>query len=121
VMKVDKLKILHNNRCGKSRAALLYLQENNIDHEVIFYVTDVLSETAIKNLLDKLGLKAIDIVRKNEVIYLENFKGKDFSEKEWIHILHVNPILIERPIIYNNEKAVIARPIENLYSFIKNV
>lgn len=120
-MKKNTIHILHNNRCGKSRAALLYLQENNIEYEVISYLTDVLSETAIKDLLEKLGVPAEAIIRKNEALYLSHFKGKNFNESEWIRILHENPILIERPIIYNYEKAVIARPIENLYSFLKNV
>lgn len=56
-----------------------------------------------------LGMKAEEIVRKGEPLYKEKFARKNFTETQWIKILSENPILIERPIIVNENKAVIAR------------
>ncbi len=72
------------------------------------------SKTELKDLLKKLGLPAIDLVRKKEAIWIEKFKGKTLSEEEIIQAMIENPKLIERPIIVNGDKAVIARPTERI-------
>jgi arsenate reductase len=106
------LKIYHNRRCGKSRTALQILQEKKIEFEVVEYLKEPLNQKELKQLLKKLGMKAIDLIRKNEELYKNNFKDLHLSEKEWIKVLAENPILIERPIIESGEKAIIARPPE---------
>jgi arsenate reductase len=65
-----------------------------------------------------LGMKAEEIVRKGEPLYKEKFARKNFTETQWIKILSENPILIERPIIVNENKAVIGRPPERVLELI---
>ena len=112
------IKIYHNSRCGKSRTAMQILQEKEIEFEVIEYLKTPLNQNQIKALLKKLGIKAMDLIRKNEELYKTNFKDLQLSEKDWIKVLAENPILIERPIIENNERAIIARPPELVEEFI---
>ena len=109
--------IIHNPRCRKSREALQLIQENKIEPEIILYLKEPLSKQAIKDVLNKLGLKPIEVIRKKEKAFIP-FKGKEMTDDEWINILVDNPILIERPIIINNDKAVIGRPPENLLDII---
>lgn len=116
---MKKVTILHNNRCSKSRCALQILQEENCEIEVIDYLKNTPSKKEIKTILDKLGLNAIDIVRKKEPIFIEKFKNKTFTNTEWIQILTEYPILIERPIVIDGYKAVIARPPEVIMELLK--
>jgi arsenate reductase len=111
-------KILHNPRCGKSRDTLKILLEKNIEVEEILYLQNPPSEKLLSELLQKLDLKAEDIVRKGETLYKENYKGNTISEKEWLKILNKNPILIERPIVFNDKKAAIGRPPENVLNIL---
>jgi arsenate reductase len=104
--------IYHNPRCGKSRGALALLEEQHVAHNVRLYLSDPLQEAELTALLKKLSMKAYDLVRKSEALYKEQYKDKTLSEQEWIKVLAKNPILIERPIVVNGEKAVIARPVE---------
>jgi len=106
------LTIYHNGECSKSRGALELLIENNIPHKVRFYIAEPLSKDELKALLAKLGMKAQDIVRKNETLYKEQYEGREISNEEWIDILATNPVLLERPIVENEETAIIARPPE---------
>ncbi len=94
------------------------LQEKEIEFEVIEYLKTPLNQNQIKALLKKLGIKAMDLIRKNEELYKTNFKNLQLSEKDWIKVLAENPILIERPIIENDERAIIARPPELVEEFI---
>ncbi len=110
--------IYHNSRCTKSREALEILRTENIPHEVRFYLEDPLNETEIRALLKKLQVPAVDLVRKNEEIYKEQFKGRELSEEEWIAALAKFPRLIERPVVVNGNRAVIARPPERVHEIL---
>lgn len=108
------MKILHNNRCSKSRCALDILENKGIDFEIVKYLENPLDENEIKDLLKKLNLPAEAIIRKGEPAYKENYKGKEMSEQDWVEAMVKHPKLIERPIIIKGDKAVIGRPPERI-------
>ena len=108
------MKIYHNPRCRKSREGIKYLESKKINFEVIDYIKNNLSSEQIRNILKKLQLKPIELVRKNEAIWKEKYKGKDFTDEQLIKILSNEPKLIERPIIVSKKSAVIGRPAENI-------
>lgn len=113
------LKIYHNPRCRKSREALQYLEETKQSFYIINYLDNHLSKKEIEQLLKELGYQPEDLIRKNEAIWKEQYKGKDLSVDELVTALRENPKLIERPIISNGKSAVIARPLEKLINFLK--
>jgi arsenate reductase len=88
------------------------------DYELIEYLVNTPSEKEIKEILKMLGLKAIDLVRKKEKLYKEKYEGRKISNSEWIKILHRNPILIERPVIVKDGKAIIGRPVERILEIL---
>jgi arsenate reductase len=112
------IKIYHNPRCSKSREVLEILKSNNCQIEIIEYLKNPPSFDEIKDLLIRLHLKPIDIIRQNEDIFKTKFKNKNFSYEEWIMILIENPILIERPIVVRKNKAIICRPPENVLTLL---
>lgn len=113
------MKIYHNPRCRKSRETLELIQSKGIDPVVVEYLKTPLNKSEIKELLEKLDMKAKDIVRKNESIFKEKFKGKVETEEEILEMLSENPKLIERPIVVQNNAAIIGRPPENVLKLIK--
>ena len=108
------MKILHNNRCSKSRCALEILENKGVDFEVVKYLENPLSGTEIRDLLKKLNLPAEAIIRKSEADYKANFKGKTMTENDWVEAMVKFPKLIERPIVIKGDKAVVGRPPENI-------
>ena len=108
------MKIYHNPRCRKSREGISYLESKKINFEVIDYIKNNLSSEQIRNILKKLQLKPIELVRKNEAIWKEKYKSIDFTDDQLIKILSNEPKLIERPIIVSEKLAVIGRPAENI-------
>ena len=102
--------IYHNNRCGKSREAIEFLTQKGLEFEIVEYLKNPLSVNELQELILLLSIKPIELVRIKENIWVENFKGKTLTDEEIIKILSENPILIERPIVINGEKAIIARP-----------
>lgn len=107
-------KIYHNPRCSKSRQALAYINEKGDTADVIEYLKDIPTKKEMKDLLKKLGIPAVDLIRKGEQDYKDHFKGKDLTDDEWIDAMIKYPKLIERPIIVLGNKAVIGRPAERI-------
>ncbi|MDN3675771.1 ArsC/Spx/MgsR family protein [Flavobacterium paronense] len=112
------LQILHNPRCGKSRACLAFVTESKQEFEIINYIEKPLSAKDLKNLLKKLNLKPIELVRQKESIWIENYKGKSLTDSDILNALAKHPILIERPIVIDGDKATIGRDIDKLKDFI---
>ena len=108
--------IYHNPRCRKSREALAILEERGIEHLVRLYLNDEESMSAaeFQDVLDALDMDAIDLVRKNESVWKEEYKTLELDEDEVILAMIEHPKLMERPIIMNGDRAVVARPAEKL-------
>ena len=114
------LKILHNPRCSKSRQTLAILSDNGIDVDIIEYLKDVPSEKTLRQIIDILGIKPRDLLRKGEAVYKENnLRREDLTDDDLIQFMLDNPILIERPIVYDDKRAVIGRPPDNVLKLIK--
>lgn len=109
-----KITIYHNTRCSKSRCALGILEEKGLDFEVREYLKDTPTAEELKEVLKKLDLPAEELIRKGEAEYKAHFKGKTLTEDEWIAAMVEYPKLIQRPIVIKGDKAVIARPAENM-------
>src|SRR6478752_2609970 len=107
------IQIYHNTRCSKSRCALELVEQSGKEFEVVKYLEDAPSVEVLKDIIKKLNIKPIELVRKGETIWKEQFKDKDLSDEQIINAMAANPILIERPIIINGDKAVIGRPPES--------
>ncbi|WP_269242150.1 arsenate reductase (glutaredoxin) [Flavobacterium limnophilum] len=106
------IQIYHNSRCTKSRECLAFLENSGQKYEIIKYLEDVPTYDELKDIIQKLGIKPIELVRRKEKIWIENFRDKPLTDDEIIQAMISNPILVERPIVVNGDKAVIARPLE---------
>ena len=112
------LKIYHNPRCTKSREGLSEIENLNKPFQIIKYLDNPISKEELMDLLKKLNYKPIELVRTKEKIWIENFKEKKLTDNDIINAMLENPKLIERPIIVNGNKAVVARPKEKIKEII---
>ncbi|MCW9024956.1 MAG: arsenate reductase (glutaredoxin) [Gammaproteobacteria bacterium] len=112
--------IYHNSRCSKCRSSLALLNENGIDPEIINYLDNPPTQAELKHLLQLLGKQPQDVIRFNEGVAKDlGLSAKDDrSADEWIKLMITNPVLIERPIVVIDDKAVLGRPPENILSII---
>ncbi|MCK9453203.1 MAG: arsenate reductase (glutaredoxin) [Bacteroidales bacterium] len=112
------MKIYHNPRCKKSRAGLAFLEQKSIDFEIVNYLKEGIREDEIKEIIQKTGLPAEELIRKQEDIYKKELRDKKLTEAEWINAIVANPKLLKRPIIIHENKAVWADPPENLNTIL---
>lgn len=114
------IQIYHNTRCTKSRQGLAALEASGKPFEIINYLENVPSKKDLKRILGQLNIPAEKLVRKNEAIWKENYRGKTLSEEEILEAMIEYPKLIERPIVIMGNKAVIGRPTENILELLKD-
>jgi len=107
------IEIWHNSRCSKSRAAFKFLEEKGVDFRVREYLKEPPSKQELQELLAKLNLSPSELIRKKEALFKE-LNLKDASQEELLEAMIAHPKLIERPIVIKDDKAIIARPLEEI-------
>lgn len=100
--------------CGTCQKVLKALQAKKLEITAIEYLKTPPSVSELDSILKKLKMEPQDLARKKEPLFQEKFANKTFTHAEWLKILHENPVLIERPIVVMEDRAVVARPPERL-------
>ena len=113
------VKILLNPKCSKCRLTMEILDEKGIDTTVVEYLNTPPGNAELNEILELLGLGPRDLIRKHEAPYKENnLDNPDLSREQLIQAMIDNPVLIERPIIINGNKATIGRPPEKVLDIL---
>lgn len=106
------LTLWHNPRCSTSRKALALLEERGITPDIRLYLTDPPTETELRAAIAALGRPAMALVRVKEPLWQETGLSAESPEGEIIAALVRHPILIERPLVLRDGRAVLGRPPE---------
>jgi arsenate reductase len=113
------IRIFHNPRCSKSRATLALLQEKGHEPEIRLYLENPPSADELKSILDLLGRRPRELMRKGEAEYREqNLANPELAHDQLISAMVASPKLIERPIVLANGKAAIGRPPESVLEIL---
>ena len=112
--------IYFNPSCSKCNLSLDLLKSKDIQPTVINYLETPPSKEELKNILNMMGKQPQDIIRffEQPAKALNLSAQDDRPLDEWLDIMVTHPILIQRPIVVNGDKAVVARPPENLLDII---
>ena len=118
--KMNDIIIYHNPRCSKSKATLELITSMGITPIVKLYLEEKISYDELSNVLKKLNIKPRELLRKTESLYKKHdIDNNILDDFEIIKLMIENPILIERPIVIRNKRAIIGRPPENVLKIIK--
>ncbi|MCK4492607.1 MAG: arsenate reductase (glutaredoxin), partial [Methylococcales bacterium] len=92
---------------------------NGIEPKIIDYLSEPLTVEQLNDILQRLGLKPYEFIRKKESTYKNlELEGSSLPDDVLVKIMVANPILIERPIILSNGKAIIGRPPERALTIV---
>ncbi len=83
--------------------------------EVIEYLQNPPTVDELRRVVGLLGLAASVLVRTSEAVFLElDVDLATLNDEAVIDLIVANPILMQRPIVVGNGKAVIGRPPETV-------
>jgi arsenate reductase len=111
--------IYYNPECSKCQQALEILENNSCEISIRNYLSDPPTVKELKELTALLNCRPADITRRKEPLFVENYEGRDLTDETLYEILAANPILIERPIVINGDKAIIGRPPELVINLLQ--
>ena len=95
------------------------LEDLNLHPNIINYTKELFTEDTLSEVIRLLKIKPIELVRKNEPEWKEQYKEKELSNTEVIKAMVKYPKLIERPIVVNGNKAAIGRPMEAVQAILQ--
>ena len=111
--------IYHNPRCSKSRQALELLRGYGIEPVIVEYLKHPPGKKELQVLLERLGMEPRDLMRRKEDAYRENrLDDPGLSREQLIAALAEHPVLIERPIVVADDRAVVGRPPEKVLDIL---
>ena len=110
--------IYHNARCRKSREGLEIVKQSEKDYVVREYLKEPLTEEELKELVKKLNIAPIELVRTEEKIWKQEYRNKDLDDEELIRVMAEHPKLIQRPVVVRDNEAVVGRPAERISQLI---
>ena len=114
---MSEITLYHNPRCSKSRQTLALLEERGIEPEIIEYLKTPPDAATISGLLGKLGIPAIELIRRGEAPFAE-LGLADGDDAALIEAMVSHPVLIQRPIVVSGEQARIGRPPEDVLEIL---
>ena len=95
------------------------LKDNNVEFQIMDYLKNPPSVELLKKLSHLMDLSPKDFIRKKEAVFKELGLANHLEDNDYLfERMHENPKLIERPIAFNNEKAVLGRPPEKVMTII---
>ncbi len=116
---MNKTRIYHNPRCSKSRETLALLEKQQQSIEIIEYLKTPPTPAELTQLLQQLGMRPRDLLRKKESLYRElQLDDETLSDQAVIDAMCANPKLIERPIVVKANKAALGRPPEAVLNIL---
>jgi len=116
---VERLLVYHNPSCSKSRGALEILDEHGVDHDVVEYLRAPPDRAALERIVDAVDVPPSEIVRHDGRFDELGLAASDYTTKKAvIELLLDHPELMQRPVIFRGERAVVARPSEKVLDLL---
>ncbi len=111
--------IYHNPLWSKSRKSVEILNQKNVQFKVIEYLKTGMTKSELNQISKKLDLRPKDFIRKNDKLFKENnYTPLLEDDNKTFDLIVKYPKILERPIVVNKNKAIIARPPELLNQFL---
>jgi arsenate reductase len=112
---MDEMQIFHNPSCSKSRGALEILRERAVDVDVVEYLKAPPDQQTLERIVDSISDPPAALVRHDNRFKELGLDPKGYTTKQdVVGLLLEHPELMERPVIFRGDRAVIARPSERV-------
>ncbi len=105
--------IYHNPDCGTSRNTLAMIRNAGIEPHVVEYLKTPPARALLKQLIDRMGISARDLLREKGTPFSELGLGDpSLSHEQLVDAMMDHPILINRPIVVTPAGVRLCRPSE---------
>ncbi|HEX2160554.1 MAG TPA: ArsC/Spx/MgsR family protein [Thermoleophilaceae bacterium] len=108
--------VYEKRTCTTCRNLAELLTERGIDFDRVQYHVEGLDERELRDLIAKTGVPVADLLRMREDGARELAENGD--EDAIVAAMVDRPELLQRPIVVNGDRAVLARPVERVLEIL---
>ena len=115
----EAIRVYHNPVCSKSRGALEILRDQGAEFEVVEYLRELPTRADLERIVDAISDEPAALVRKDKRFKELGLDAADYQSKDAVvAVLLEHPELMERPVVFRGERAVICRPSERVLELL---
>jgi arsenate reductase len=116
----DDVTVFHNQACSKSRGALQILDDKGVSYDVVKYLDTPPDRKTLERILDAIDDEPAALVRTDDAKFkaLGIPKAGVTTRAQVIDVLLAHPEVMQRPVVFVGDKAVIARPSEKVLDLL---
>lgn len=116
---MEKITIYQKPSCMTCKEVFQILKEANADFDAVDYFTDPVPKAKLRELILKLGVPVEELIRKKDQLFGDLRLGeKKLTEGQWLDLLAIYPDLLQRPIVEQGARAIVARPAKKMREFL---
>jgi arsenate reductase len=115
----DEMVVYFNPVCSKARGAVEILQGKGAEFEVIEYLKELPSRADLERIVDAIPDPPSALVRKDKRFKELGLGEGNYETKEQVvAVLLEHPELMERPVVFRGDRALICRPSEKVLELL---
>jgi arsenate reductase len=116
---MEPMQVYFNPSCSKARGAVEILQGRGIELDIVEYLKQHPTRADLERIVDAIPDAPAALVRKDKRFAELGLNAADYETKEQVvSLLLEHPELMERPVVFRGERAVIARPSEKVLELL---
>jgi arsenate reductase (glutaredoxin) len=113
------VRVFHNPKCSKSRGAVEILGDRGVEAEIVEYLKTPPSRADLERILDAIPDPPGALVRHDARFKELALDPTDYETRDAVvALLLEHPELMERPVVFVGDRAVIARPSERVLELL---
>jgi len=95
------------------------LRERGVEFDVVEYLKQPIGRAGLERILDAIPDPPAELVRKDKRFTELGLNADDFTTREAvIDFLLEHPELMQRPVVFKGDDALIARPSDKVLAFL---
>jgi arsenate reductase (glutaredoxin) len=112
--------IFHNPSCSKSRGALEILRDRGVGTDVVKYLDTPPDRATLERIVDAIPDEPAVLVRTGDKKFKDlGLRAADYTTRDAVvGLLLEHPEVMERPVVFVGDRAVIGRPPERVLDLL---
>jgi len=116
---METMQVYFNPSCSKARSAVEILRDKGVELDIVEYLKEHPSRADLERIVDAIPDSPAALVRKDKRFAELGLDAADYQTKDQVvTVLLEHPELMERPVVFRGERAVIARPSEKVLELL---
>ncbi len=113
------MQVYFNPSCSKARGAVEILRDKGVELDIVEYLKQHPTRADLERIVDAIPDPPAALVRKDKRFAELGLSVADYQTKaQVVAVLLEYPELMERPVVFRGDRAVIARPSEKVLELL---